>query len=361
MVARLRTTAQAKGKRPMTPCQRVLDAVAFRPVDKVPLQVHPSPGGLYEHGQKLLDLMRACEHDFGDAAAFAMPELPGAEDFDQDGRYHAIKTDAWGTTWEYRIFGVWGHPLDWPLSDLSKLDDYRAPAPPPCEGPEFDAAFEASRTHRDRGHFLLGGGGSLFETLHSLRRFEDVLMEVTLDTPEIHRIEDMIVEHVEGCVRRSLALDVDAVGFGDDYGTQSSLLMSPEVWRRFFKPRYKRLFDPIIEAGKHVFFHCCGKVDALLEDFADLGVRAIWPQLPAFELPELARRCRGLGLALQLHPDRGDLMQHGRPKDVRDHVLKLVETFDTLSGGSWLYIEIDPGFPYENVEALFKTAMELRC
>jgi hypothetical protein len=183
---------------------------------------------------------------------------------------------------------------------------------------------------------------------------------VTLDTPEINRIEDMIVEYVRGGVRRSLALDPDAIAFGDDYGTQSALLMSPDVWRSFFKPRYDALFDPIRRAGKHVFFHCCGKIDELLADFGDLGISAIWPQLPAFDLPELAKRCRDLGLAIQLHPDRGELMQRGRPQDVRDHVLRLIDTFEPLSGGSWLYIEIDPGFPYANVEALFEVAMELR-
>jgi hypothetical protein len=344
----------------MTPRDRVNHALQFRSVDVVPLQVHPSQGGLYEHGQKLLDLMRACEHDFGDASTFAMPEPPAPEDFDDDGRYHAIKVDPWGTTWEYRIFGVWGHPMAWPLDDLAKLDSYQPPPPPPCDGPEFEAARQANAAHREQGYFLSGNGGSLFETLHSLRRFEDVLMEVTLDAPEINRIEDMIVEHAEGLVRRSLAFGVDAVGFGDDYGTQSALLMSPEVWRRFFKPRYRRLFEPVLDADKRVFFHCCGKVDELLEDFADLGVSAIWPQLPVFDLPELARRCRELGMALQLHPDRGDLMQHAAPGEVRDYVLRMIDTFDTLAGGSWLYVEIDPGFPFANVEALFETAMELR-
>ena len=54
-------------------------------------------------------------------------------------------------------------------------------------------------------------------------------------------------------------------------------------------------------------------------------------------------------------------MQRGTPEDVRDCVYRLVDTFDPLSGGSWLYIEIDPGFPWENVKALLETAMELRA
>lgn len=343
----------------MTPRERVKAAVEFRPVDRIPLQIHPSPGGLYEHGPKLLDLMRECGHDFGDAADFKMPDPPAPEDFDPDGRYHAIKTDPWGTTWEYRLFGVWGHPVAWPLNDLSRLDDYRAPDPPACEGPEFEKARASATIHR-RTYYLLGGWGSLFEPLHSVRRFEDVLMDIALDTPEIHRIEDLIVEHARGIVRHALALDVDAVMFGDDYGTRSGPILSPHTWRHFFKPRYKDLFAPILAAGKRVFFHSCGQVGAFLDDLRDLGVCAIWPQLTSFDTAELAKRCRDLGLAVQIHPDRGDLMQRCRPQEVRDHVRRLIDTFDTPSGGSWLYIEIDPGFPFANVEALFEVAAELR-
>ena len=54
-------------------------------------------------------------------------------------------------------------------------------------------------------------------------------------------------------------------------------------------------------------------------------------------------------------------MQNAPPQDVRDYVMRLIDTFDTLSGGSWLYLEVDPGFASANVEALFETVMELRA
>ncbi len=303
--------------------------------------------------------MRECGHDFGDAAQFSLPAPPKPEDFDSDGRYNAVRTDDWGTTWRYRIFGVWGHPIAWPLEDLRKLDTYTPPPPPPAAGPPFEAAQAAARRHQDQ-YFLPAGGGSLFEKLHSIRRFEDVLMEIALDTPEINRAADILLAYAEGCVQRALALDADAVTFGDDFGTQTAPIVSPKVWRRFFKPRYRRLFEPIVKARKAIFFHSCGQIGWLLEELRELGVSAIWPQLPLFDLRELARRCRDLRLAVQLHPDRGDLMQRGRPADVRRHVRDLVEAFAAADGGSWLYVEIDPGFPWDNVKALFETAMELR-
>jgi hypothetical protein len=343
----------------MTPRERVLKAMDFQQPDIIPLQIYPAPSGLYEHGQKLADLIKSCGHDFGDLSGLSLPEPPKPEDFDPDGSYHVFRTDEWGTKWEFRIFGIWGHPVEWPLNDLSRLNDYKAPSVPHCEGAEFESSKINANKHKEK-YFLMGGGGALFEALRWLRRFEYVLMDIEENTPEINRIADIVMEYDKGHIKRSLALDVDAVSFGDDLGTQNALMISPKTFRKFFKPRYDELFKPIVKAGKHICFHSCGQFMSVLEDLREVGVDSIWPQLPLFDLQELSKRCRDLGISVQLHPDRGDLMQRSKPQQVKDYVYRLIDTFDTANGGSWLYIEIDPGFPYENVEALFETAMELR-
>ncbi len=112
--------------------------------------------------------------------------------------------DEWGTTWEYRIFGIWGHPIEWPLNDLSRLGRWHPPAAPPVEGSLFEAAREAARVHRDRW-YLVGGAGALFEALRWLRRFELILMDIEDDTPEINRIADLVHAYNQALVRHSLA------------------------------------------------------------------------------------------------------------------------------------------------------------
>ena len=99
--------------------ERILRALEFLPVDRPPLQIHPSPAGLHEHGQKLLDYMLACGHDFGPLDGLSLPVVP-REHFDADGRYHRVETDAWGTTWEYRLYGVWGYRIHYSLADMSR-------------------------------------------------------------------------------------------------------------------------------------------------------------------------------------------------------------------------------------------------
>jgi len=336
----------------------MLAALDFQPVDRVPLQIHPSPAGLYEHGQKLLNLICACGDDFGDLSNLALPVVP-KEDFDADGRYHKIITDAWGTTWEYRLFGVWGYRIAYPLADISRLNSYRLPEIKPLEGQELSDAQIAGAIHRQR-YFYVGGGVSLFETMQSLRPFEDVLVDIAHDTSEINHLADLLVDYNRVIIDNALATGVDAVSVGDDFGTQQALMLSPRLWRRFFFPRYRALFEPVKRAGKRLLFHSCGMISSILADLREAGADAIWPQLPLFDHRDLAKRCRELGLAVQLHPDRGELMQRGTPQQVRSYVLHLVDEFNCLSGGSWLYLEVDPGFPWPNVQALFETSMQLR-
>lgn len=340
---------------------RVLAALEFRPPDILPLEIAPSPAGYYEHGQKLLELVRQRGHDFGDTSSLELPSRPPPEDFDAQGRYHKIMTDEWGTTWEFRIFGVWGHRLEYPLADASALDTWRPPAVAALEGPALAEARATVAAHRQR-FFHIGNSEfiSLFETMQSLRPFEDVLIDVATDARTAGRLADLLVQRSHRVIANALAAGTDAVIFGDDFGTQSGPIISPEAWRRFFKPRYRDLMAPVVRAGKKILFHSCGRVEWMFADLAELGVSAVWPQLPLYDTAWLAARCRELGLAVQLHPDRGDLMQSASPDQVRRYVHDLVETFQWQRGGAWLYIEIDPGFPWANVEALFETAMELR-
>ena len=337
--------------------ERVRAALEWRCPDKVPLQYHPSPAGVYEHGEELRELWREYPDDFGPPDRFEY-RPPGPGDFDSEGRYHEIRTDEWGVEWEHLIFGVWGHPITRPLDDLGYLGRYEPPALPVLGETEVERRRRENAVHRRR-YYLLAGGGTLFETMHSLRRFEDVLTDLALDTPEINRIADMVTDRMEAAVRRDIGLGVDAVQFGDDFGTTEGLMLSRDLWKRFFAPRYARLFAPVLEAELPVFFHICGRVIDLLEDLRDTGARAVWPQLSCHDTSELAARCRDLGLAVQLH-FRGNLLVRGTPEDIRRRVHETAEAFRVHEGGAWFYIEIDNGFPLENVRALFEAVQECR-
>ncbi|MCY3023288.1 MAG: hypothetical protein NTW87_30285 [Planctomycetota bacterium] len=343
----------------MLPRDRVFAALEFRKPDVVPVEYHPSPAGLYEHRERLRELWRRHAQDFGDDFRGAPIPQPEPGSVDANGKYHTFRKDIWGVLWEYHIFGVAGHPVQRPLDDWAGLKRFRPPPSPRAAGKDFRREQVQAREHQEK-HFLKSGWVSVFEVLRAVRRFEDVLMDIEADEPRIHRLADTIVEYQLQVIAQLLKRGVDAVQLGDDFGTQQGLMLSPRTWRRFFRPRYQRLMEPIHKAGKKVFFHSCGNVAGLLDEIAELGAAAIWPQLPLYDERELAARLRALKLAVALQPDRSHLMTFGTPDEVRAAVARTAETFRVADGGAWFYVEIDNGFPFANVRALIESVAELR-
>jgi hypothetical protein len=342
----------------MLPRERVLAALSFESPDVIPLEYHRSPAGFYEHGERLRKLWERHLDDFGPAGRFELSSPP-ATCIDGEGRYSELRRDPWGVLWQHLVFGAAGIPIERPLDDWSAWAEFNPPRAPASTGLKFLQERERAASHCRR-FFLKSGWISLFECMHALRRFEDVLVDVATDRPEIHRLADRLVDYHLASIRYLTARGVDAIQFGDDFGTQEGLLVSPKTWRSFFKPRYDRLIHAVHDAGKKVFFHSCGYVRALLDDLADLHVDAIWPQLNAYDEHDMANFCRQARIAIALHPDRGQLMIGSAPDAVRRYVHHIAEVFAADQGGSWFYLEVDPGFPYENVVALTEAVASLR-
>ena len=343
----------------MTRRERVRRAMHYMSVDKVPVQYYYTPVGYYEHGDKLNDLYALLPGDFEPFKRMPVPVIP-REAFDEGGKYHEFRRDEWGVLWEYRIFGVQGIPYERPISCPNDIERYQLPPLAVCDGSEYENYAREVREKQAQDYFTMGGGGSLYERLLSLYGDENVLCDIETDEPEINDLEDRLAEYGRSYVERSVKAGVDCISIGDDYGTERGMIMSPETWRRFFKPRLSYMLQPAVKAGVDIHCHSCGKIMPILEDLRELGITSLWPQLPAYNMEKLAERCRSLGMAVAIHTDRARTMTFGTPAQVRELVKREFDTFKMLDGGSWFYIEADNGFPFENIEALITTIAQWR-
>ena len=339
--------------------ERVHNAMHYRPVDKVPLQYYYTPVGYYEHGDRLNDLFARLPGDFEPFARQSVPVLPESC-FDSQGNYHFFRVDDWGVEWEYRIYGVQGIPSRRPINSPDDIPGFRVPPAVKCAGPEYEAYTASVRQRQQEDYYTFGSGGSLYEQLLAIYGDENVLCDMQLDEPGINELADRIVERNLASVERSVKAGVDGISMGDDYGSERGMVMSPACWRRFIKPRLARMLKPAVDAGLDIHFHRCGQISPILEDLRELGVTSIWPQLPAYNMQELAERCRSLGLAVAIHTDRARTMTYGTPQDVRELVKREFDVFRMLEGGSWFYVEADNGFPFANIEALVETIAQWR-
>ena len=344
----------------MIPRKRVETMFSFHPVDKPVIDCIVMDAAYYEHGEKLLDLMRSLDGDFGHLPDGSNRPLPKPEDYDEEGRYCVTFVDAWGTTWHKRIFGIMGHPIAWPLDDWAKLDDYKFPEQKRLTDAEAAVLRAESDNIREQGYYTIEGWVDYFERTHAVRRFEDVLMDIATRDENFLRFTERLHEYNKIAVENMLKTGVDCIRFAGDFGTEQALIISPKDFRKIYKPLLTELVDIVKKAGKRAIYHSCGYIVPLLADFKEIGFDGLWPQLDVHNLSEFAAQCRELLLAVAIHPGRRALMSLGTPEDVKKRIREYHDLFKPNEGGAWYHLEIDNDFPYENIEAMVETIRALR-
>ncbi len=259
--------------------------------------------------------------------------------------------DKYGVVWDRSVDKDIGTPLEWPLRSPEDLDHYRFPDPTDDALYEGLAAQVAARPALFTRYSL---AMCLFERAWALRGMENLMMDM-LERPDFfERLLDAILEHHLVLTRKALALGVDCVHFGDDYGMQTGLILGAPNWRKFIKPRLARLFAPVRAAGKFISLHSCGKVQELFGDLVEMGLNFFNPFQPEVmdvftELP----RWRG---ALAFHG--GLSIQRTLPfataAQVREQTRRLLEAGRQ---GGYIFApshDVPPDVPPENIVAMME-------
>ncbi|MHC4673827.1 MAG: uroporphyrinogen decarboxylase family protein, partial [Planctomycetota bacterium] len=182
--------------------------------------------------------------------------------------------DVYGVIWDRSIDKDIGTPCEWPIKGPKDLDSYQWPDA--YDDSWYEGISEQMSAHPELySRYMLGF--SLYERAWTMRGMSDLLIDM-VERPEfVEALMDAIVEHNLGQIQRALEFGVDAIYFGDDYGSQRGLIMGVEHWRRFIKPRLARMFAPVVEAGKFVCMHSCGCVSELFDELVEIGLNMFNP------------------------------------------------------------------------------------
>ena len=334
----------------------MLRTFEFGKPDKIPVVYHPSTAGLHVHGQKLLDLFRAFPPD----NPIKFDQLPEPKPSTLvNGRYHEERTDEWGVVWEYLVYGIQGQVKRHPLAEYKDFTSYSFPAVPPVDSPAATRYRQMIQEWK-KDYLVIRGEISLFEKFQTLHPMEEVLMEMYERDEEFLMVLDQLTDRMEAEVDFQIQSGVDVIQFMDDWGLQERPMISLELFREIYRPRYKHLFDRVHHAGRKVFFHSCGFLGPILEELIDLGIDGIWHQANRYDMKQFALKCREHNIAAYLHPDRQYLVPFGKPSQIREKIREYAETYHALGGGGIFYIEIENDAPWENVEALIRAVHEHR-
>jgi uroporphyrinogen decarboxylase len=275
-----------------------------------------------------------------------------------------VRTDTWGTVWKNAERGLDSYPVQYPLTNWEKFEQY--PFPDPLTDDTF-AARDWNKIEKilneakTKGDLAVCNGlphGFMYMRLYYLRGFENFMMDMAAEEPRLWQLITIIEQYNLTVINKYLQLGADFFDFGDDLGLQTSLPMSRGMWQKYIKPSYLRMFQPIRQAGLPVRLHTDGNILAIIPDLIESGVSLLNVQLRANGLENLRNQARGR-IALHQDLDR-QLFPFVNPSEIEDHIGEVVEALYLPQGGLMIYAECGPDVPLDNIDAVC-SALEKFC
>ena len=241
-------------------------------------------------------------------------------------------------------------------SDVADVDKFVWPDP----AKYLDCAESARRVaSAPAGHIKMGILWSAhFQDACSAFGMEQALI-VMLSNPEmfravIDRITDFYLQANELFYASTKGM-LDAVLIGNDFGSQTGLMIDPESIREFVFPGTRKLIEQAKSYGLTVMHHSCGSIFPIIQDLYDIGADIIHPiQALANEMdaPNLKEHFGGR-VAFCGGVDAQNLLVKGSPEEVSKKVRELKELFPTGLIVSPSHEAILPDIPPANIKALF--------
>ena len=240
-----------------------------------------------------------------------------------------------------------------------------AASPPGPLAPDAATLTAGARRLRESTSRAIVGlfGGNLLEMGQFLYRMDCFMMMLAEEPSKVHAFLDSLLQRHLAALERFLAAVgpyIDVILFGDDLGGQNGPLLSPKMYREFFKPRHSQMWRRAKElSGAKVMLHCCGAVRPLLPDLIDAGLDAINPVQISCRGMDAAGLKRDFGRDLTLWGggcDTQRVLPAGTADEVRAHVAEQIRIL--APGGGFVFQQvhnIQANVPPENIMTMYRS------
>lgn len=182
--------------------------------------------------------------------------------------------------------------------------------------------------------------GRIFEAGMKGWGFEEWLIQLMTNEDMVHHYMEKLTEtHIQDLSKVLDACNdyIDIVRFVDDLGTQTSQIMSLDMYRELIKPYHARIFDHVRKhyPKQKIALHCCGSIKPFIPDLIEMGVEVLNPvQISATDMDprDLKREFGkditfwGGGADMQFEATSGDLNR------LSDHVKEMIDVFGPDGG-----------------------------
>jgi uroporphyrinogen decarboxylase len=228
---------------------------------------------------------------------------------------------------------VVGYPLAG-IETRADLEAYRFPDPD-APGRYRDAEALIRKYKND---YLVFGDieVTVFSLAHQLAGMEKLLVDMMMETEYVVPLFEACAEFQTRIGLNLIERGVDAIWFGDDFGTQVSLIIPPDTFRTQLKPIYKKMVDRFREANPDIIpiLHCDGAVSELLQDIRDIGFEVFNPVQPGVpgHLPADIKDNFGHLFSFWGAIDQQDLLPKGTDEELESDIIEKINILGRNGG-----------------------------
>lgn len=188
------------------------------------------------------------------------------------------RRDQYGNLWARVEDHSAGEVVKGALEGIDDIYDYEFPDYSKSE--DFETVRKVRSENPDM--WLNSGIPFTFTVARKMFRMDNYLMYLLLELDKMRVLHDKIDKMAEDKIRSLGESGVDSVMIAEDWGTQDRTLISPDLWREEFYPRYKKLCGITHEYGMKFIMHSCGKIEKIVPWLIEAGVDVF-----QFDQPEL--------------------------------------------------------------------------
>ena len=227
--------------------------------------------------------------------------------------------------------------VDYPLSHAETKADIDAFSfPDPLAPGRYRDAEALIKKYKD--DYLIFGDieVTVFSLGHQLVGMEKLLIDMMMETEYVIPLFEACAEFQTQIGLQLIERGVDAIWFGDDFGTQTSLIIPPETFHTQLKPIYKRMIDRFKEAKPDIIaiLHCDGAVADLLDDIREIGFEVFNPVQPGVpgHLPKDMKDGFGDKFAFWGAIDQQDLLPNGTDEELEKDIIEKISVLGKDGG-----------------------------
>jgi uroporphyrinogen decarboxylase len=220
--------------------------------------------------------------------------------------------------------------VDYPLAHAqtkADIDAYSFPNPD-APGRYRDAEALVKKYKND---FLIFGDieVTVFSLAHQLVGMEKLLIDMMMETEYVIPLFEACANFQTEIGLRLIEKGVDAIWFGDDFGTQTNLIIPPETFRDQLKPVYKKMISRFKVAKPDIIsiLHCDGAVAELLDDIHEIGFEVFNPVQPGVpgHLPQDMKFRFGDKFSFWGAIDQQDLLPNGTDEELEKEIVEKIK------------------------------------